>query len=93
MTTLYPSIMAHVLNGILLFTAIIYIFANIHKIRTLDVYRIVVIIILLSIGIGVHGMSHLGLEKEYNYVPFDLWEIPQKPKMECPCMKKRGTYV
>jgi hypothetical protein len=91
MTTLYPSIMAHVLNGMLLFAAIIYIFANIHKIRALDVYRIIVIIILLSIGLGVHGISHLGLEKEYNYVPFDLWEIPQKPKMECPCMKKHGA--
>lgn len=83
--------MAHVLNGFLLFTAIIFIFVNFHKIKSLDAYRIIVVIMLLSIGIGVHSISHLGLEKEYNYVPFDLWEIPRKPKMECPCMKQHGS--
>jgi hypothetical protein len=30
---------------------------------------------------GVHGLSHLFLEKEYNYVPFNLWKLPKDKKL------------
>ena len=42
------------------------------KILALDIFRIIIIVILLSIATGIHGMSHLGLEDEYNYNPFNM---------------------
>lgn len=77
----YPSIMAHMLNGLLLFTAVVYVLFNLPKIQTLDTYNVLIVILLFSIAMGVHGLSHLFLEKEYNYVPFNLWKLPQDKKL------------
>jgi len=30
---------------------------------------------LFSTVIGIHALSHLGLEQQYDYIPFNLWEI------------------
>lgn len=77
----YPSIMAHMLNGLLIFIAVIYVLFNLPKIQTLDTYNVLIVILLFSIAMGVHGLSHLFLEKEYNYVPFNLWKLPQDKKL------------
>jgi hypothetical protein len=77
----YPSIMAHMLNGLLLFTAVVYVLFNLPKIQTLDTYNVLLVILLFSIAMGVHGLSHLFLEKEYNYVPFNLWKLPKDKKL------------
>lgn len=77
----YPSIMAHMLNGLLLFTAVVYVLFNLPKIQTLDTYNVLIVILLFSIAMGVHGLSHLFLEKEYNYVPFNLWKLPKDKKL------------
>ena len=77
----YPSIMAHMLNGLLIFIAVIYVLFNLPKIQTLDTYNVLLVILLFSIAMGVHGLSHLFLEKEYNYVPFNLWKLPQDKKL------------
>lgn len=77
----YPSIMAHMLNGLLLFIAVVYVLFNLPKIQTLDTYNVLIVILLFSIAMGVHGLSHLFLEKEYNYVPFNLWKLPQDKKL------------
>lgn len=77
----YPSIMAHMLNGLLLFTAVVYVLFNFQKTQSLDTYNTLVVILLFSIAMGVHGLSHLFLEKEYNYVPFNLWKLPQDKKL------------
>jgi hypothetical protein len=31
--------------------------------------------ILLSISIGIHGLSHLGLEKGYGYNPISIIDV------------------
>ena len=77
----YPSIMAHMLNGLLLFIAVVYVLFNLPKIQTLDTCNVLIVILLFSIAMGVHGLSHLFLEKEYNYVPFNLWKLPQDKKL------------
>lgn len=77
----YPSIMAHMLNGLLLFTAVVYVLFNFQKTQSLDTYNTLVVILLFSIAMGVHGLSHLFLEKEYNYVPFNLWKLPKDKKL------------
>lgn len=69
------------LNGLLLFTAVVYVLFNFQKTQSLDTYNTLVVILLFSIAMGVHGLSHLFLEKEYNYVPFNLWKLPQDKKL------------
>ena len=64
-----PSFYAHAINGILLFIAIVVLYNNYSKISKIDTYKVVVLLVLFSIGIGVHGLSHQGLEKNYNFNP------------------------
>jgi hypothetical protein len=42
---------------------------NYSKIRNLDPYSLIILTLLFSISIGIHGLSHLGLEKFYKYNP------------------------
>lgn len=72
---LTPSIYAHVLNGVLLLTAVILFLLNFSKISKLEPYKLIVLSLLFSIVIGVHGISHLGLEKGYGYNPFYLMNL------------------
>jgi hypothetical protein len=75
MEYLPPSFYAHGLNGILLFVALIIIVSNYSKFASLDAYpgRTVYLILLLSIAIGVHGISHLGLESLYGFNPINYF--------------------
>jgi hypothetical protein len=61
-----PSILAHMLNGILLFASI---FLIVFYAPKLDTFRTIILLILLSIAAGIHGLSHLGLERVYGYNP------------------------
>ena len=69
---MYPSFYAHVLNGVLLFIAIILFYTNYSKIIQLEPYKLISITLLLSLTVGIHGLSHLGLEKEYGYNPLAI---------------------
>ena len=70
---LIPSVYAHIINGVLLFIAVIILFKNYNKISNLEPYKIIMLTLLFSICIGVHGLSHLGLEKIYNYNPISMF--------------------
>jgi hypothetical protein len=48
-----------------MFLAIYLFFTN--KLRNLDPYRMLVLVLLFSMTIGVHAISHLGLERAYGY--------------------------
>lgn len=69
---MYPSIMAHILNGFLICIVIVLSILNASKIKSFDIYKLLVLLILFAILIGLHGISHLLLEKQYNYIPFNL---------------------
>jgi hypothetical protein len=56
------------------------------KIQSFDIYRILILALLLSTALGIHGISHLMLEKEYGYDPLNLGKKGSKD-MQCPCMK------
>lgn len=71
----YPSIMAHMINGLFLLAAVIVALLSYSKLRTLDSYHILVLILLGSVAIGVHGLSHAALERQYRYIPFNLWKL------------------
>ena len=72
---MYPSLYAHILNGILLLSAVVLLFANYSQIKkhtSEDSYKTVLLVLLFSIGVGIHGISHLGLERIYNYNPLSM---------------------
>ena len=66
-----PSIYAHILNGFLLLIALIIFYNNYSKIVKLEPYKLVILTLGFSIAVGTHGLSHLGLEKNYNYNPLN----------------------
>jgi len=67
-----PSIAAHVLNGLLMLLAVVLTVVNYSKLQGLDSVRLICIVLLFSIAIGIHGLSHLGLEATYGLNPFEL---------------------
>ena len=69
---LLPSFYAHVINGILLLVAFSLLLQNYRSINHIDKYKLIILVLLFSIAIGVHGLSHLGLEKTYGYNPLQL---------------------
>ena len=64
---LAPSFYAHIINGILLLIGLILLFKNYSNIIKLEPYKILFLVLLLSIAVGIHGILHLGLEKNYNF--------------------------
>ena len=88
-----PAIYAHILNGTLVFTAVIFVFWNIAKLQNIDIYKKIVLMLLIGISIGVHGLSHLGLERmhKYNQMPC-LRNVNQMPCgrnfNQMPCAKQ-----
>ena len=71
MDYLPPSFYANGMNGLLLFIALIIIVLNYSKFTRLEAYpgSTLYLILLLSIAVGIHGISHLGLERIYGYNP------------------------
>jgi len=68
-TVFIPSFYAHVLNALLMLAAIVVVALNLKKIRSLDAYALTKLFLMASIAVGVHGLSHQGLERTYNYNP------------------------
>jgi hypothetical protein len=66
---IHPSMLAHMLSGGFMLVALFCLVRCYSKLRRLDVYQTLMLSLLFSIAIGVHGISHLGLEKEYGYNP------------------------
>ena len=66
---IHPSILAHTVSGAFMLVAFFCLICCYSQLRKLDPYRALVLLLLFSIAIGVHGVSHLGLEKEYDYNP------------------------
>ena len=71
---LYPSFMAHVVSGMLVVVSIVFVSLHWSKLRTLDAYHTLILLFFFSTVVGIHGISHLLLEKEYNYMPFYWWK-------------------
>ena len=69
---LVPSFYSHMLNGLLIFLAIILVIMNYSRIKNLNFAKIITLLLLFSMSIGIHGLSHLGLEKLYDYDPLHI---------------------
>ena len=68
-----PSIYAHIVSGALLIAAVAIFVYNFSSMMRLEPYKRITIILLFSIVVGIHGLSHMGIEAEYNiYNPITL---------------------
>lgn len=67
-----PSFYAHILNGVLLFISIIFVFMNYSQLKKINTYQQIMLLLVFSLAIGIHGISHLGMEYIYGYNPFRM---------------------
>lgn len=65
-----PSIITHTVGGIFLVWSIGLLILYLPVVRSLDAYRLIVLLMLVSITITLHGLSHVAMEKVYNYNPW-----------------------
>jgi hypothetical protein len=68
-----PSIMSHMLNGGLLLLGGLLIALNFSFIRRLPTLQLITLVLILSIAVGVHGLSHVGVESAYGYNPLKIF--------------------
>ena len=64
-----PSFYAHVLNGLFLLFAIILVIMNMSELKRLKTSKMIYLLLLFSLGFGIHSLSHLGLERVYGFNP------------------------
>lgn len=67
-----PSIYAHIMNAILLLISVILIYRNYSTISRIAASEKVKLVLLFSLAIGLHGLSHLGLEYVYKFNPHKM---------------------
>jgi len=70
----HPSFYAHVLSGFLLFIAVILVIYNYKSVMEINPVHLIMLILLFSTVVGIHGISHLGLEKNYGFDPINFIE-------------------
>jgi hypothetical protein len=70
-----PSVMTHMLNGGLLLVAAVLAVINYRVIVRLPVLQMITLVLVLSIAVGVHGLSHAGLESAYGYNPLKMFGV------------------
>ena len=73
---LAPSFYAHVLQSLLLLIALIYFFVNYGYFCKLVPYQILLLLLLASAVVGIHGLTHSELESVYGFNPVN-YVIPQ----------------
>ena len=67
-----PSFFAHLFNGLFLFLGLLLLYKNFSKIENLDFYKKIILALVFSISIGIHGLSHMGLETIYDFNPLHM---------------------
>lgn len=65
-----PSFTSLFVTGFLLLFISILLISQYKAFRGLDFYRKTMILSLITIAIGVHGIIHLGLEMNYGFNPY-----------------------
>jgi hypothetical protein len=79
--------MAHIIGGSLVLVSLIMVLLNNNRMLALDIYRVLVLLLLFSLALSVHGLSHLGLEKAYGYSPYNVFCLRHESKYE----KRHGS--
>jgi hypothetical protein len=68
-----PSFYAHILNGLFLLLSAVILYNNYDKITKSSPYQLLTLTLIMSIAIGIHGLSHLGLETVYGFNPMKIF--------------------
>jgi hypothetical protein len=66
-----PSLNALFVTGFILLLIIILMVKNYKSITGLDYYQKIMLLSSLTIAVGSHGLMHLGVEKQYNFNPYN----------------------
>ena len=64
-----PSFYPHIINAILILTALVILMKNSGEISSMNTYSVISITLLFAIAIGIHGLSHMGFEIFYRFNP------------------------
>jgi hypothetical protein len=68
-----PSLNTLFVTGFLLLFILFIFVKNYTRITNLNFYQKIILLSILTIAIGVHGLIHLGVEVEYNFNPYKLF--------------------
>jgi len=63
------SFYLHQINAFLILIALYFLFINFSVIKKIEPYKIIILSLLFSLSVGIHGISHLGAEYIYGYNP------------------------
>jgi hypothetical protein len=62
-----PSFYAHLLSGMLILFSAVLVVMNYSKLLRLKPHKIIILSLFFSLVIGIHGLSHLSLERAYGF--------------------------
>jgi len=65
-----PSFNSLFVTGFILLFILFILITNFQKIKRLDIYHKLIILSLISIAVGTHGLIHLGIESVYGFNPY-----------------------
>jgi hypothetical protein len=65
-----PSFNALFLTGFLLLVVFILLILNFTSFKKLNYYQQILFLAALTNAVGIHGLLHLGLEKQYKFNPY-----------------------
>jgi hypothetical protein len=66
-----PSLNSLFITGLLLLCILIVFIKNFKLIRNLNYYQKIMLLSIITIAIGIHGLIHLGAEMQYNFNPYN----------------------
>lgn len=77
-----PSFLSQIISGFLILYAIILLYQNFSSIQ-LDSTKLLIIILLFSVAMSLHGIQHAFEETYHNFNPFEgKWGDDEKKKNE-----------
>jgi len=71
-----PSILAHGLGAVILLVAVGTMVVYYKQLQRFDIFQLIILLLLLSCTVSIHGISHAVLEKNYNYNPLTVVTSP-----------------
>lgn len=77
-----PSIIASSFSGLLILIAILFSIQKRNEILQ-DSYKSIIILLLIAIGLGIHGLSHYYEEIYFDFNPLvGKWKINDEPQQK-----------
>ena len=68
-----PSFYALAITGMISLILVLLVVNNFKLIKNLPIDKLILVISLVGMVIGIHGLLHLGMEAVYNYNPIDMF--------------------